>query len=187
MEAFDKFKDAPYSFDKEACLMGWDHIIEAKAAAETTDDATSEEWQPSEEEDEDFDDDSLFEKHPLMKQANACLHLVMKHFDTLGIEDKEPQPKGSPTDTFIRNIMQISGKLAGVLTGWQKHPMPRGMILATTRRCLNWANEALAALTQLETTPPPGTTAAHFTELRPGLFALREAITEHRRGMQEKE
>ncbi len=184
LEVFDKFKDDPDAHDKEAYVMGWDHILEAKATAENKADAPENE---EADDDDDFDDDGLFEKHPIMEQANAYLLMVMDRFDALGIEEKEPQPKGSPADTFLRNVMQISGKLAGVLTGWRAHPMPRGMILATTRRCLHWANEALAALTELETTPPPNTTAARFTDLRPGLFALREAITEHRRGMQEKE
>ena len=184
LEALDKFKDDPDFHQKEAFVMGWDHLHEARAAAS--------EHQPDDGADDDDEEDfhawmearEEAPKHPLLSLATAYVHTVMDAYKDLGIEETEPQPVGTPADTFIRSVMQISGKLAGVLSSWHTDRMPRGMILATTRRCLTWANDALTALAQLETTPPGRATPSALAALRPGLFQIRAAITEVRRELQ---
>lgn len=52
-----------------------------------------------------------------------------------------------------------------------------------TRRCLNWINEALSALTELEASPPAGPGPDTFNALRPGLSAIRDAIKKLRRNI----
>ena len=184
LEALDKFKDDPDFHQKEAHVMGWDHLIEARAAAS--------EHQPDDGPDDDDEEDfhAWMEareegpKHPLLALAIAYVHTVMDAYEDLGIEETERQPVGTPADTFIRSVMQISGKLAGVLSSWHTDRMPRGMILATTRRCLTWANDALTALAEMEAAPPGRATPSALAALRPGLFQIRAAITEVRRELQ---
>ena len=91
--------------------------------------------------------------------------------------------RGTPYNRYHAGVLQISGKLAGALNWSNAHRQPDGYILAITRRCLNWANEALAALTELESAPPGGAAPDFFTSLRPGLFTIRDGITELRREM----
>jgi hypothetical protein len=197
LEALDKFKDDPDFDKKEDYIMGWDRFAAMKAAAasaaETEDDGeeTAEgesrkddpaagDGVEAEADESDFSEEDAAD-HPLVAQSREHLHTVMDAYEDLGIEETEPQPKGTAVDTFIRSVMQITGKLAGVLSSWHTDRMPRGMILATTRRCLNWSHEALTALTELESAPPARATAESLAALRPGLFTLRDAITEVRR------
>jgi len=197
LEALDKFKDDPDFDTKEDYVMGWDHLAAMKAAAAAAEEAgeladdltTGDEWKDdlettgssdAETDDGDFSDDDAAD-HPLVAQSREYLHTVMDAYEDLGIEETEPQSKGTPADTFIRSVMQITGKLAGVLSSWHTDRQPRGMILATTRRCLNWANDALTALTKMEPSPPARATPESLAALRPGLYALRDAITEVRR------
>jgi hypothetical protein len=75
------------------------------------------------------------------------------------------------------------GKLAGVLNGGS-HQMPRGMILATTKRCINWADEGMSALKQLAALHPGADSQQAFEELTQELAELREGIVKLRLDMQ---
>jgi len=102
----------------------------------------------------------------------------------LGIEDRGENPD-HPADVFCRNAYQIMGKLAGVLNSGS-HAMPKGMILATTKRCMNWADEGLAALKQLSALHPEAQAQQAFSELLQELAALREGIVQLRTDLQDE-
>jgi hypothetical protein len=99
-----------------------------------------------------IDEDSL-ECHPLQKRAHDLGLRLMTELDDEREENAETSDGSTPLDRFIRNSMNISGKLAGALGirgfGGSNN---KGYVLAILRRCLNWANEALSALNELRET-----------------------------------
>ena len=60
-----------------------------------------------------------------------------------------------------------------------------GYALAVSKRCLNWINEALAALQELEMPPENACHEAIFGTWRKDLFSLREGIVDFRRNLRE--
>jgi hypothetical protein len=59
--------------------------------------------------------------------------------------------------------------------------MDAGYTLAITKRCLNWANEALAAVEELTGLEEYAAHRDLFEGCRADLFKLREGITDLRR------
>lgn len=204
MEACEKFADDPDAQDKEAFVMGWDHMRGFDDDVERPwlddlddldDDGAGEEWKKADDQviidaGEDAigdgldDDDYNFERdqHPVQKRAQEFAMQATAALDELGIEDRGEDPD-HPADVFMRNVYQIMGKLAGVLNAGPRQ-MPRGMILATTRRCLNWATEAQSALSQLQALHPGEAVRAAFDGLRTELQAICDDIHAVRRELQ---
>ncbi len=105
--------------------------------------------------DDDDDDDPRGSRprHPLLKRTRDLALKVMDFAESVRSKEPDEDPR-SPLNVFIGKSLQISGKTAGVLSGFHsKHPMPRGMILATMKRCLGWADEARSALADLQLQP----------------------------------
>lgn len=207
MEAQEKFADDPDGNEKEAFVMGWDHMlaggegedaleqseedrawieemnrITAEALAEDTADAWKETDDDEDGEDEDLSG-TIFAQHPLQKRASDYAMEAMDVLKELGINEERGEDRNHPADRYISNLFQIMGKLAGVLNG--TGDMPNGMVLATLKRCLNWANEALSALADLGALHPEANVQTAFEKLRAELLALREGMTDERRARQQ--
>lgn len=193
MEATEKFADDPDCHDKEAFVMGWDHMRGFDDDVERPwldnldvddEDDAGEEWKRADGEiiidagEEELDDDGniSFERnqHPLQKRAQDFAILVTDTFDELGIDERD-EDQDHPADVFVRNAYQIMGKLGGVLNAGPR-VMPKGMILATTSRCLNWAAEAISALNQLQALYPGETVSIAFDQLRQELNSICDDI-----------
>lgn len=206
MEAMDKYQGDPEEEDKTSFAMGWDHMIEGGDSEEPDrpwlDDLAEEEpestepWKETAPENpeptlvagNDLGDEDPFgrkNRHPLRERTFQLTCRVMD-LSKLVPGSRSPSACDTPLDLFLKNIMQISGKVAGVLTGYgtRAHQMPKGMILATLRRCLNWANDALAALQAMkgEAVWQPHLEAVQEAEAE--LFGIREDITNLRRELQ---
>ena len=94
----------------------------------------------------------------------------------------------TPTPDATRPQHQGSGKLAGALHARRDldDDYHRGYILAITKRCLNWANEAFAALNDLLIREDYAAHRPLFENWREGLFELRQGITVLRDEMREE-
>lgn len=142
--------------------------------------------------DEDDDEDDIFDeidRHPLQKLSRKFLMRVFDEMRSSGLNDPRDEEPGHPLDVFLSNVMQISGKLAGAL-GIMRHRRPAGIdidtghVLAITKRCLNWSNEALAALNDLHEAPGYAAHRAMFEGWQTELFAIRDGITDVRKELQ---
>ncbi len=192
MEAFDKFEHDPDSDEKEAFVMGWDHMLRDDGDEEDLDDE-EEQDEPDIEEDDEFDaeEHSLSEQeefsfeihhHPLQTQARDYGLAATEKLRSLGIDRDDDEPS-LPPNRFAKNVYQIMGKLAGALNHGPGHGQPKGYVLAITKRCLNWANDALAALNEMSEEHPAA--IDELNHLRLGLFELRDGITDLRRQLHE--
>lgn len=198
-EALEKYGDESFDDDRVSFVMGWDHMLDRDGPAPESATADLEPWRQDAGDDmPELTDDELedaaealldpdsAERHPLHKRS---YDLVLRILTELKDEETSPPGKGgeeAPLDRFIRNTMNISGKLAGALgTRRFRGSDNRGYTLAILRRCLNWANEALAALNELLSSPVWQEQAALFEEFRAELFALRDGITDLRKELRE--
>ena len=187
-EVLEKYMEDIDSEQKEAFVMGWDGLLDALAdREEAAEENFSGEVDPydlldddDELDDEDFeeDDDESFsdeEDHPLQAKAQE---LAMRAMDVI---ERDAGP-GTPSYLLITNLLQVTGKLAGVLHGRSDDYEPEtGFILAVLKRCLNWLNEAVGACQQLmdlECDPDQRTALAH---IRHSVFEIRDEIVELRR------
>lgn len=199
-EVLEKYMDDEDSERKEAFVMGWDGLLDAlaerdEAAAEgdfddpcdDDDPLPDEAYTAADEFDAEFGefgesqgasfDDA--DSHPLQASAQA---LATSAMDLLEVDDGP----GSPSYLLITNLLQVSGKLAGVLNGYDNDYQPEtGFVLAVLKRCLNWLNEALGACQELhETTSDPAKRAA-FKQLQDATFQIRDQIVELRRNFRQ--
>jgi len=208
MEAEEKYGHGDDSRQKVAFVMGWDHILDdmadAREGVEPSENDSEEkkrrrEWiammnevaaevdreMESEPEKVPWDDDD--EKHPLLASSREFMHRVLASLDDAGIDDERSQDRDHPLDRFVRNVMQIGGKLAGALSSEDGElRMDRGYVLAIARRCLNWANEALAALQELTAGEYGIPHRELFEQWRAGLFQLRDGITDLRQELHDE-
>jgi hypothetical protein len=190
-EMLEKYIEDPDSERKEAFVMGWDGLLGAMAEREEgggeedgdfgEDEDFSEAWQSSDDdEDENFDegDDEeswLAESHPLQTKA---LEVAMRCFDLVSREDD----RESPAQRLVSNLMQVSGKLAGVLHGRGSGYEPEaGFVLAVLKRCLNWINDAIGACGELIEAVDEPDGKAPLENLRAEIFVIRDGIIELRR------
>jgi len=189
-EVLEKYIEDADSERKEAFVMGWDGLLGAMAEREeggSDDDGDfdeeedfSENWQNSDDDEEDFDGDDdeenwLAESHPLQTKARE---VAIRCFELVSREDD----KDSPAQRLVSNVMQVSGKLAGVLHGRGSGYEPEaGFVLAVLKRCLNWINDAIGACGDLiEAADEPDGKAA-LENLRSEIFSIRDGIIELRR------
>lgn len=204
LEALEKYGEEDDNEEKIAFVMGWDHIIEDMADAhdgidpsESDDEEKKRrhEWiemmnAAAEEGLEDMETEEK-EEHPLISLAHEFIHQVYQDMEEAGISDERGKAADHPLERFMVNIMQITGKLSGALGGISTRKMDslgvhKGYILAITKRCLNWSNEALSALQELATHQDYGRHAKIFEQWQSQLFAIRDGITDLRKELQEE-
>jgi hypothetical protein len=194
MEALEKYGTEGLHDDRVAFVIGWDHMLGGDSPRETENDGES--WKAAAETDphafdeEDFDqwleEEESKEDHPLQKRAQELVIRLLNEIDEQN-DESSTNDDNTPLDRFIRNTMNISGKLAGALgMGGFPGSENNGYILAILRRCLNWANEALAALKELMESPAWQERLDLLGEYRAELFALRDGITDLRKELREK-
>jgi hypothetical protein len=196
-EALEKFGVEGLHDDRVAFVMGWDHMLgeQSDEAFDDMEDA-DEPWTPETGPSADEEDDQAFEdflearereEHPLQKRAHDFVLRLMSEIKEERSENAEASDGHTELDRFIRNSMNISGKLAGALgvRGFGGSESS-GYILAILRRCLNWANEALAALNELMETSEWQARLELLEEYRGELFAIRDGITDLRKELREK-
>ncbi len=192
MEALEKYGLDGLDDDRVSFVMGWDHRLGGGVGeSEVADDGEAWKGGPDasdlqEFEEEGFDqwllEEESKEQHPLQKRAHDLVIRLMTELDDEREENAETSDGDTALDRFIRNTMNISGKLAGAL-GMRGFPGSRnkGYTLAILRRCLNWANEALSALNELVESPAWQGRLDLLAEFRAELFALRDGMTDLRR------
>jgi hypothetical protein len=193
-EVLEKYMEDSDSEQKEAFVMGWDGLLDALAER---DEASEEDFG---EEDgyrllddglDDFDDEDAdeddFQKdddedgfsdepdHPLQAEAQK---LAMRAMDVI---QRDAGP-GTPSYALITHLLQVSGKLAGVLNGRGSGYEPEtGFVLAVLKRCLNWLNEAVGACQELIDVERDSDQKAALERIRSSAFAIRDNIVALRR------
>lgn len=192
-EVLEKYMEDADSEQKEAFVMGWDGLLDALAERDEAggEDFDEEGYQLLDDGLEDFDDedgdDGDFQKdddedgfgdepdHPLQAQAQE---LAMRAMDVI---QRDAGP-GTPSYVLITNLLQVSGKLAGVLNGRGSGYEPEtGFVLAVLKRCLNWLNEAVGASQNLIETERDLERKAALERIRSSAFAIRDSIVALRR------
>ena len=196
-EVLEKYMEDADSEQKEAFVMGWDGLLDALAERdeeegdvenfllEGTDRVTGEfvHFNEGYLDSDEFDDESYEdgedveeeENHPLQAQAQE---LAMRAMD---ISERGSEP-GTPSYILITNLLQVSGKLAGVLYGRESGYQPEtGFILAVLKRCINWINEAVGACQQLLDVEQDADQKAALAHMRSSMFEIRDSIVEMRR------
>ncbi len=199
-EALEKYGDESFDDDRVSFVMGWDHMLGRdgpgsgdpdeeedgeswKEGAESMPDLTAEELEEIVEE---FIDDESPERHPLHKRSYELVLRLLTELKEERADNAEASAGDTALDRFIRNTMNISGKLAGALgTRRFRGSENRGYTLAILRRCLNWANEALAALNELMDATAWKDRQDVLNEFRAELFALRDGMTDLRKELRE--
>ena len=88
-------------------------------------------------------------------------------------------------------IMQSTGKLSCALGGNSTRErdslgVHKGYILAITKRCLNWSNEALSALQEMASHQDYAMHAKIFEQWQTQLFVIRDGITDLRQDLQKE-
>jgi hypothetical protein len=192
MEALEKYGMDGLDDDRVSFVMGWDHRLGGgEGESEMADDGEAWKGEPDASDPQAFDEEGFDqwlleeeckEQHPLQKRAHDLVIRLMTELDDERSENAETSDGDTALDRFIRNTMNISGKLAGAL-GMRGFPGSRnkGYTLAILRRCLNWANEALSALNELVESPAWQGRLDLLAEFRAELFALRDGMTDLRR------
>jgi hypothetical protein len=196
MEAIEKYGVDGLHDDRIAFVMGWDHMLRASHEPDD-DDTEGEAWKEGHEvmpeldgiemelDDQAFSDfleDSEREAHPLQTMAQDFVLRLLTEIKEERSENTAESDGSTPLDRFIRNSMNISGKLAGAL-GTQDFggSFQTGHTLAILRRCLNWANEAFAALNELMEAPEWRDRQDLLNDFRADLFAIRDGINDLRK------
>ncbi|RYD32010.1 MAG: hypothetical protein EOP85_22175 [Verrucomicrobiaceae bacterium] len=195
-EVLEKYMEDSDSERKEAFVMGWDGLLDALAEREESgaDDYPGEDKEygsrddsssifgddPDDDEDDDFgdSDDGKYgdeDDHPLQAKAQE---LAMRAMDVI---QRDAGP-GSPSYQLVSNLLQVSGKLAGILHGRSSGYEPEaGFVLAVLKRCLNWLNEAVGACQQLISLEQDPDQRAALEHIRSSAFEIRDGIVELRR------
>ncbi len=195
-EVLEKYMEDSDSEQKEAFVMGWDGLLDALADRDEAgdeddfsnqgssrggddflgfdeEDADTDDFDDDEEDDETYPDDE--EDHPLQAKAQE---LAMRAMDVI---ERDAGP-GTPSYLLITNLLQVSGKLAGVLYGRSSGYQPEaGFVLAVLKRCLNWLNEAVGACQQLTDLERDPDQRAALDHIRSSIFEIRDSIVEMRR------
>ena len=88
----------------------------------------------------------------------------------------------TPSYILLTNLLQVSGKLAGILNGGGSGYEPeKGFVLAVLKRCLNWLNEAVGACQQLINEEQDPDHRAALEHVRSSAFEIRDSIVKLRR------
>lgn len=195
-EVLEKYMEDADSERKEAFVMGWDGLLDALAERDEAGggDETgfssdlSLSFESGDDDDDifgdlrdadladDADDGDEEGNHPLQMQAQE---LAMRAIDLVE-SDAGPD---TASHLLVSNLLQVSGKLAGVLSGHDDDDyLPEtGFILAVLKRCLNWLNEAIGACQELIAAESDPDHRAALCHLRATAFEVRDGIVEMRR------
>lgn len=196
-EVLEKYMEDADSEQKEAFVMGWDGLLDALADRdesdfedEDDDEEEGDENSPYADDDDDDFFDELFDKdaetlfddgldeesdHPLQKKAQELAIFAME----VVVRDAGP---GTPSYELITNLLQVSGKLAGVLHSRTFEEGPEtGLVLAILKRCMAWLNEAMRACQTLIATERDAEKRQSLTEIRQTAFEIRNDIVALRR------
>jgi hypothetical protein len=183
-EVLEKYMEDHDCERKEAFVMGWDGLLSAMAERdekgeddqEFDDEEFSESWYDDEEGDEDEDEEWLQSDHPLQIRARE---LAIQCFAVVNDEDPD-----SAAQQLASSMMQVSGKMAGVLHGSDEdYNQEAGFVLAVLKRCLNWLNDAIGFCAELIETSDDITRTAELESIRSEIFAIRDGIIEIRRSL----
>ena len=199
LEAIDKYGVDGLLDDRIAFVMGWDHMLDGSRGREREDDdAEGENWKEShkvmpeldgiemELDDKAFSDyleeESEREAHPLQTMAHDFVLRLLTEIKEERAENAAQRDGSTALDRFIRNSLNISGKLTGAL-GTQDFgsSFQTGHTLAILRRCLNWANDAFAGLNELMVAPEWKDRQELLNDFRAELFAIRDGINDLRK------
>ncbi len=200
-EVLEKYMEDPDSERKEAFVMGWDGLLDALADYDESESGEAgaeggyfagtnpffDNDDEDEDDDEDGDEDDFGEddddeeddnsRHPLQVKSRD---LAKRAMELVG-EDEGP---GTPSFRLVTNLLQVSGKLAGVLHngsgGWTPEA---GFVLAVLKRCLFWLNDAVGACQDLAAAQKDAAARAAYLQLRAAMFGIRGEIVEMRRQM----
>jgi hypothetical protein len=187
-EVLEKYMEDADSEQKEAFVMGWDGLLDALAERDEAggEDFDEEDYGLLDKGLEDADDGD-FQKdddedgfgdepdHPLQAQAQE---LAMRAMDVI---QRDAGP-GTPSYVLITHLLQVSGKLAGVLNGRGSGYEPEtGFVLAVLKRCLNWLNESVGACQDLIDAARDPERKAALERIRSSAFAIRDSIVALRR------
>lgn len=200
-EVLEKYMEDSDSEQKEAFVMGWDGLLDALAEREEaggndsffedsdklgiydlyddSDDDSADFRDPDDpfgdDADNEEDADESENSHPLQVRAQE---LAMRAMDVI---DKDAGPD-TPSYQLMTHLLQVSGKLAGVLHGKEDGYEPEtGFVLAVLKRCLNWLNEAVGACQQLVDAESDPDHRAALDHIRSSIFEIRDSIVELRR------
>ena len=199
MEAIEKFGEEGFHDNRIAFVMGWDHML-SESREPIDNDVEGEAWKEGQEVlpeldvlESELDDEAFFdfleehEAHPLQTLAHDFVLRLLTEIKEERSENAAEDDDNTALDRFIRNSMNISGKLAGALgTHDFAGSFQTGHTLAILRRCLNWANEALAALNELMEAPDWTDRQDLLNDYRAELFAIRDGITDLRKKLREE-
>jgi len=198
MEAIEKYGAEGLYDNRIAFVMGWDHMLGGDCEPGPDDeDAPGEAWKESQEVppelkdiESDLDDEAFAESleerereaHPLQTMAQDFVLRLLTEIEEERCENTAISDGSTPLDRFLRNSMNISGKLAGALgTRDLDGTFQTGHTLAILRRCLNWANEALTALNELMEAPEWRDRQDLLIDFRAELFAIRDGVNDLRK------
>jgi hypothetical protein len=186
-EVLEKYMEDVDSEQKEAFVMGWDGLLDALAErdeAEDDDDDFSDEDEDEDDDDElddddfqaaDGDDYQPGQDHPLQMKAQKLAIWAMEVIDSEASQE-------TASYQLVTNLLQVSGKLAGVLHGQGASYTPEtGFVLAVLKRCLNWLNEAVGSCQELIEQEQDPSQRTKLTKLRSSVFEIRDGIVELRR------
>lgn len=191
-EVLEKYMEDSDSEQKEAFVMGWDGLLDALAERDEAggegypeedkayrmhDSDSDDDDDPDESDFGEADDEAQFEDddHPLQTLAQE---LAMRAMDVI---QRDGGP-GTPSYMLVTNLLQVSGKLAGVLNGRGSGYEPEtGFVLAVLKRCLNWLNEAVGACQELIDLEGDADQRAALDHIRSSAFEIRDKIVELRR------
>lgn len=199
-EVVEKYMEDEDSEQKEAFVMGWDGLLDALAERDEAgaadydgsgfrihfDDSDPagdflEQWFDDDDDDEEtwgvggfpFDGE---EAHPLQAKAQD---LAIR---ALAVVEDSGGP-GSAGFELISNLLQVSGKLAGVLHAENDpdYAPEAGLVLAVLKRCLSWLNAAVGACQTLIQLEADTRQRNILTEIRRMIFEVRDSVVQMRR------
>jgi len=193
-EVLEKYMEDVDSEQKEAFVMGWDGLLDALAERDESGEDDEDEDHENEfgrslfggddSEEEDFDElgDMEFgdrEEHPLQIRAQE---LAMRAMDLV---DREAGPGTAPY-ILVSQLLQVSGKLAGVLSGRGTGYEPEtGFVLAVLKRCLSWLNDAVGACHEILNGEADVDQKTALERLRNSIFEIRDSIVQLRRELKQ--
>ena len=187
-EAMEKYIDDEASEQKEAFVMGWDNLLGEMAdleegvrqkAPDWIDEAVEVEFEFDDEHESDYDE-AFANAHPLQNKSRTLTIRIMEWTGFI---------KDNPAARDLEALMiQISGRLAGAFEVDADEPenSRHGYLLAITKRCINWCQEAVTACQQLEVGLNSKAQHDQLKDFLREIFALRDGLTDLRRSHHQK-
>jgi hypothetical protein len=212
-EVLEKYMEDHDSEQKEAFVMGWDGLLDALAEREESGDLEysndpaardligDEEGDQDDEDDEEeaYDDDDEEEEDSIYRDTNYADeededeggggedHPLQAMAQELAIHTmsviQRDAGEGTPSYILVTQLLQVSGKLAGVLyqSNDDDYAPETGFVLAVLKRCLSWLNDAVGACLTLMAEEQDPEKKAALADIRRSIFEVRDGITELRR------